>query len=72
LEQLQLEAFYLGLRTRKGICIKDFLEKYSWDILTGKEKSFVELQKKGLILIENGFLYPTRNGLALSDSLALM
>jgi oxygen-independent coproporphyrinogen-3 oxidase len=72
LEQLQLEAFYLGLRTKKGICIEDFSEKYSWDILTGKEKSFVELQKKGLILIENGFVHPTRSGLALSDNLALL
>jgi len=72
LEQLQLEAFYLGLRTKKGICIQDCSTKYSWDILAEKGKSFVELQEKGLILIENGFLYPTRNGLALSDSLALM
>jgi oxygen-independent coproporphyrinogen-3 oxidase len=72
LEQLRLEAFYLGLRTKKGICIEDFSEKYSWDILTGKEKSFVELQNKGLILIENGFVHPTRSGLALSDSLALI
>ena len=27
LEQLQLEAFYLGLRTKKGICIQDFSDK---------------------------------------------
>jgi oxygen-independent coproporphyrinogen-3 oxidase len=72
LEQLQLEAFYLGLRTKKGICIQEFSEKYSLDMLTEKEKAFAELQREGLVILENGFVYPTRNGLALSDSLALM
>jgi len=72
LEQLQLEAFYLGLRTKKGICIQEFSEKYSWDILTEKEKPFAELLQKGLVILENGFVHPTRNGLALSDSLALI
>jgi oxygen-independent coproporphyrinogen-3 oxidase len=60
LEQLQLEAFYLGLRTKKGICIQDCSTKYSWDILTEKGKSFVELQRRGLILIEDGLVHPTR------------
>ena len=72
LEQLQLEAFYLGLRTKKGICIRDYSTKYSWDILSEKGKSFVELQRRGLVLLENGFVHPTRAGLALSDSLALI
>ena len=71
-EQLQLEAFYLGLRTKKGICIQEFSEKYSWNILAEKEKPFAELQQEGLVILENGFVYPTRNGLALSDSLALI
>jgi oxygen-independent coproporphyrinogen-3 oxidase len=72
LEQLQLEAFYLGLRTNKGICIQEFSEKYSLDMLTEKEKAFAELQREGLVILENGFVHPTRNGLALSDSLALI
>jgi oxygen-independent coproporphyrinogen III oxidase len=72
LEQLQLEALYLGLRTKKGICIQEFSEKYPWNILTEKEKPFAELQQKGLVILENGFVHPTRNGLALSDSLALI
>lgn len=72
LEQLQLEALYLGLRTKKGICIQEFSERYSWDILSEKEKPFAELKQKGLVILENGFVHPTRNGLALSDSLALM
>jgi oxygen-independent coproporphyrinogen-3 oxidase len=72
LEQLKLEALYLGLRTKKGICIQDFSERYSWDILSEKEKPFAELKQKGLVILENGFVHPTRNGLALSDSLALI
>jgi oxygen-independent coproporphyrinogen III oxidase len=72
LEQLQLEAFYLGLRTQKGFCIQDYSTKYSRDILAEKGKAFMELQRRGLILIENGFIHPTRAGLALSDTLALI
>jgi len=72
LEELQLEAFYLGLRTKKGICIQDYSTNYSRDILAEKAESFMELRRRGLILIENGFVHPTRVGLALSDSLALI
>jgi oxygen-independent coproporphyrinogen-3 oxidase len=72
LEQLQLEAFYLGLRTKKGICIRDFLKRYSWDILAEKKKSFVELRRKGLVVFDDDFIHPTRSGLALSDTLALI
>ena len=72
LEQLQLEAFYLGLRTKKGICVQEFSDKYCLDMLTDKEKPFAELQHAGLVVLENGFVHPTRNGLALSDSLALI
>ena len=72
LEELQLEAFYLGLRTKKGICIQDYSTNYSRDILAEKAESFAELQRRGFILLENGFVHPTRVGLALSDSLALI
>ena len=72
LEQLQLEAFYLGLRTKKGICVRDYSTKYFRDILAEKGKSFVELQRRELVVLENGFVHPTRAGLALSDSLALI
>jgi oxygen-independent coproporphyrinogen-3 oxidase len=72
LEQLQLEAFYLGLRTKKGICVRDYSTKYSSNILAEKGKSFVELQRRGLVRIEDGFVRPTRAGLVLSDSLALI
>jgi len=72
LEELQLEAFYLGLRTKKGICVRDYSRKYSRDILAEKGKSFAELQRRGLVVFENGFVHPTRAGLALSDSLALI
>ena len=41
-------------------------------LLIEKAESFVQLQRRGLILLENGFIHPTRVGLALSDSLALI
>jgi coproporphyrinogen III oxidase-like Fe-S oxidoreductase len=60
------------LRTKKGICVRDYSTKYSSNILAEKGKSFVELQRRGLVRIEDGFVRPTRAGLVLSDSLALI
>ena len=34
MEQLRLEAFYLGLRTKKGIFLKDFENQYHYDLFT--------------------------------------
>jgi oxygen-independent coproporphyrinogen-3 oxidase len=71
-EQLQLEALYLGLRTKKGIHLKDYATRYCLDLLARKGDRLATLQDEGLIAIEAGYLYPTRAGLALADSLALI
>jgi oxygen-independent coproporphyrinogen-3 oxidase len=72
MEQLQLEALYLGLRTKKGIHLQDYATHYRCDLLTQKGDRLTKLQDEGLIAIEDGYLYPTRAGLAMADSLALM
>jgi len=72
MEQLRLEALYLGLRTRKGIYLEDFKKQYLYDLFTEKKKILSKLEGEGFISIRNGFLYPTPTGLAIADSLSLI
>jgi oxygen-independent coproporphyrinogen-3 oxidase len=72
LEQLQLEALYLGLRQKKGIDLQDYATHYRCDLLTQKGDRLTHLQREGLIAIEDGYLYPTSAGLAMADALALL
>lgn len=71
-EQLRLEALYLGLRTRKGISLQDFQREYHYDLLAEKEKILSKLEKEGFVSIQDGTLYPTQTGLAIADSLSLI
>jgi oxygen-independent coproporphyrinogen-3 oxidase len=72
LEQLRLEALFLGLRTKGGINLHDFAMQYEYD-LAGKKGALIErFQKEGFISIQKGILAPTRRGLALADHLALL
>lgn len=71
-EQLRLEALYLGLRTKKGILLEDFKRRFDYDLLTEKSKTLNQLQKEGLVSIAHGCLYPTPTGLAVADSLSLI
>ncbi len=72
MEQLRLEALYLGLRTKKGIFLQDFKNQYHYDLFTEKKKILTNLEEEGFISIQNGYLYPTQNGLAIADSLSLI
>jgi oxygen-independent coproporphyrinogen-3 oxidase len=72
MEQLQLEALYLGLRTKKGIFCKDFKNRYDYDLLAEKRKILVKLEEEGFISIQDGHLYPTQAGFAVADSLSLI
>ena len=72
LEQLRLEAFFLGLRTKKGIDVKDFCGKYQYDLMSEKGKVLRRLQEDGFLSYRDGHLHPTRTGLAVADSLALV
>jgi oxygen-independent coproporphyrinogen-3 oxidase len=72
MEQLQLEALYLGLRTRKGVCLQDFKNRYHYDLFTEKKEILAKLEGEGFISIRDGHLYPTQSGLAVADSLSLI
>ena len=71
-EQMQLEALFLGLRTKEGIDLKRYKTKYGVDLLAEKRKIIDELIKNKLVELKKGFLRPTRAGMAIADSLALI
>ncbi|MBU2262733.1 MAG: radical SAM family heme chaperone HemW [Proteobacteria bacterium] len=71
-EQLRLEALFLGFRTRRGIRLDDVQRRYHYDLLAKKGKILTDLAEKGLVEIRDGFLRPTRAGMAVADSLALI
>jgi oxygen-independent coproporphyrinogen-3 oxidase len=72
MEQLRLEALYLGLRTKKGVCFQDFKNQYHYDLSVEKKKILSKLEEEGFISIHDGHLYPTQTGLAVADSLSLI
>jgi len=72
MEQLRLEALYLGLRTKKGISLQDFKNRYHTDLFTEKKKILAKLEEEGFISIQDGYLHPTQSGLAVADSLSLI
>ncbi len=72
MEQLRLEALYLGLRTKKGISLQGFKSQYAYDLLIEKKKILARLEEEGFIFVENGCLHPTQTGLAIADSLSLI
>lgn len=71
-EQLRLEALFLGFRTRRGICLETFRTRYGHDLLSEKQDMLKRLAEEGLVEICEGILRPTRAGMAVADSLALI
>ena len=69
-EQLRMEAWFLALRTRKGVHIGEFSAQYGEDFLSCELGDFKNDAEQGHLVLENGHLRPTRTGLALADSLA--
>ncbi len=67
-----MEALFLGFRTRRGICLETFKTRYGRDLLTDKRDTVERLSTEGLVEIRDGFLRPTRAGMAVAYSLALI
>jgi oxygen-independent coproporphyrinogen-3 oxidase len=70
--QQRLETFFLSLRTKEGIPLQQVLERHENMPLADNAKVLDNLVQHGLIVIQDGFLKPTRRGLAVADRLALM
>ncbi|HPI91724.1 MAG TPA: radical SAM family heme chaperone HemW [Deltaproteobacteria bacterium] len=71
-EQLVLEALFLGLRTKGGIDLGRFRCRYGCNLMEEKGPELEELCRAGLIEIEGEIIRPTRSGMAVADSLALL
>lgn len=71
-EQLQLETLFLGLRTREGINLKVYKERFGMDLLVVKKAIIDALIINKIVKIEDGFLCPTKAGMAIADRLALI
>ena len=70
--QLEFEALFLALRTHKGIDLNLHKTRYAVDLLEDKKSIIGSLIKNNLVEIKDGFLCPTRAGMAVADSLALI
>ncbi len=71
-DQLRLEELFLGLRTKRGINIKYYKRLYGVDLISDKKAVIEALIKNKLVIKQGGFLRPTRAGMAVADSLALI
>jgi oxygen-independent coproporphyrinogen III oxidase len=72
LEQLALEALFLGMRTKDGINLEQYKSCFGFDLLAGKRQVIDELMKSNLVELKDGCLCPTLSGMAVADSLALI
>ena len=69
MEQLGLESLYLGLRTKIGVNLEEISNQVGGG-LDIKGKGFIDqLLREELVTIRDGFLCPTRSGLAVADGL---
>jgi oxygen-independent coproporphyrinogen III oxidase len=71
-EQMRLETLFLGFRTGRGVHLADYKSRFGQDLILEKAKILKRLGEEGLVEIHDGFLRPTRSGMAVADSLALI
>jgi oxygen-independent coproporphyrinogen-3 oxidase len=71
-EQLALESLFLSMRTKDGIHLQQYKNRFDADILVDKKQVIDELMKNGLLELKDGRLKPTLDGMAVADSLALI
>jgi oxygen-independent coproporphyrinogen-3 oxidase len=70
-DEICLEMLGLGLRTRKGICLREF-ERTRGMPLDKKELDFLEtFCDEGYAVLSEGWFRPTLKGMAVADRLAL-
>lgn len=71
-DQMARETLMLGLRTSKGIYLSDFNDTYGMDLQKAGKKQLQGLVREGYLVFSDGWMRPTRKGLAVADRLALM
>jgi oxygen-independent coproporphyrinogen-3 oxidase len=71
-EQLIMEAIYLGLRTRGGIDINAFDQKFGLDFLQTFKEIIVSFENEGMLQKEQNRIALSRRGMAYLDSITSM
>lgn len=69
-EDLAVEALMLGFRTRDGIDLERFRERYGVDLRERNARLIERLEREGLLRAQGSRLLPTLDGWAVADSLA--
>jgi oxygen-independent coproporphyrinogen-3 oxidase len=67
-----IESIYLGLRTTWGINLAEFQTRFGIDFSDTFSKPMAELEKQGMIEINEGHCVLTRKGLLVTDSISSM
>jgi oxygen-independent coproporphyrinogen-3 oxidase len=70
LDQLRLEALFLGLRTREGIDMEAYRKRYGFDLCAERGDKIAQLAAAGLVRADGYRFSPTRRGLVCADFLA--
>ena len=65
-DQIQLEALYLGFRTKEGVSLEVIHDFPAWEAVLS------ELRDSGLARVVNGRILPTPEGFLVADSLPLL
>lgn len=68
-DQLLMEAIYLGFRTRKGIDLAGFKNKFGIDFLKQFAETITDLEKQGFLNVSKNHCALTVSGMALLDSI---
>ena len=69
---LALETLMLRLRTRAGLDMGLFAARFDIDLQTRNARLLADLLARKLITVEDGWLKPTRAGLAVADGMVAM
>ncbi len=70
--QIMIETIFLGLRTTWGINLAEFQARFGINFADTFSKPIAELEKQGMIEINEGHCVLTRKGLLFTDSIASM
>lgn len=71
-EQMMMETIYLGLRTIQGIDLIEFNQRFTMDFLRTFDRLVTDLERDGLLRIDQNHCALTRKGLAYLNSVVSM
>ena len=71
-EELRLETLYIGFRTKDGLDLRRFKDGFGQDLRSEHTDLLSLLKSEGKIIIREGTIHPTLEGMAVADALTLL